>query len=36
MMRWILFFTLFSRIAFADTECPTITNISDRPYFGYK
>jgi len=30
MMRWILFFTLFARIAFADTECPTVTNIGDR------
>jgi len=30
MMRWILFFTLFSRIVFADTECPTVTSIGDR------
>ena len=30
MIKWVLLFSLFMNIVFADTECPTVTTIGDR------
>ena len=30
MMNFLLFFSLFARMVFADTECPIVSSIGDR------